>query len=165
MPLLLERRSKTFTSTPRIPNKHGLFRGFDRVKMRSKRPLLGTIVQKKSNVCFVNNFFHLSEGLPSRCPTPLPTMSRMRKMKYRTVQEQWLAQALADRHCKTQVVHQMFRVLRSFFDESKQHPHREIAFSAATLEHLVLGSPVPMIQLMPALNPTQSRKNSRSTRA
>ena len=69
----------------------------------------------------------------------------MKNANCRSQPARWLAQVLEAQSCKTQIVDEMFGVLRSFFADAKQSRNRECALSAAVLENLVLDTPIPTV--------------------
>lgn len=88
--------------------------------------------------------------------------SRMKNANCRSQPAQWFAQVLEAKNCKTQIVDEMFGVLRSFFEDAKQRRNRESALSAAVLENLVLDTPIPTVRLVPA---TQLEDHSKSIKS
>ena len=72
---------------------------------------------------------------------------RMKDSNCRIQHAQWFAQVLEAKNCKTQIVDEMFGVLRSFFADAKQSRNRECALSATVLENLVLGTPTTTVRL------------------
>ena len=88
--------------------------------------------------------------------------SRMKNANCRIQQAQWFAQVLEAQNCKTQIVDEMFGVLRSFFVKARQSRNRECALSAAVLENLVLDTPIPIVRLVPA---TQLEVRSKSIKS
>ena len=64
-----------------------------------------------------------------------------------SMHNEWFAQVLEAKSCKTQIVDEMFGVLRSFFADAKQSRNRECALSATVLENLVLDTPTATVRL------------------
>ena len=87
---------------------------------------------------------------------------RMKDSNCHIQHAQWFAQVLEAKNCKTQIVDEMFGVLRSFFEDAKQRRNRESALSAAVLENLVLDTPIPTVRLVPA---TQLEDHSKSIKS
>ena len=56
----------------------------------------------------------------------------------------------------------MFGVLRSIFSQAQQSRNRESDLSAATLETLVLGTPVPTVRLVPVFTMSQLATRERT---
>jgi len=86
---------------------------------------------------------------------PLLHYGRMKDSNCRPQHAQWFAQVLEAKNCNTQIVDDMFRVLRSFFEDAKQSRNRERALSAAVLENVVLSTPVPTVRLVPVFTMDQ----------
>jgi len=63
------------------------------------------------------------------------------------IQHEWFAQVLEAKNCKTQIVDEMFGVLRSFFVVARQSRNQESAQSAAVFENLVLDTPTATVRL------------------
>ncbi len=87
---------------------------------------------------------------------------RMKNENCRSQPAQWFAQVLEAKNCKTQIVDEMFGVLRSFFEDAKQSRNRECALSTTVLENLVLDTPTPTVRLVPA---TQLEARSKSIKS
>jgi hypothetical protein len=63
------------------------------------------------------------------------------------IQHEWFAQVLEAKNCKTQIVDEMFGVLRSFFVVARQSRNQESAQSTAVFENLVLDTPTATVRL------------------